>query len=68
MTITREILAGAPGPKRDIVLVNAAPAIVAAGLADGFVEAMGLATTSIDSGRAQEVLEKAVAFSRGERE
>lgn len=68
VTITREILAGAPGPKRDIVLVNAAPAIVAAGLADGFVEAMGLATTSIDSGRAQEVLEKAVAFSRGERE
>ncbi|MDJ0953081.1 MAG: anthranilate phosphoribosyltransferase [Acidimicrobiia bacterium] len=68
VAITTEILDGAQGPKRDIVLVNAAPAIVAAGLADGFVEAVGLATTSIDSGRAREVLERAVAFSRGERE
>jgi anthranilate phosphoribosyltransferase len=65
IAITRAILEGDLGPKRDITLVNAAPAIVAAGLADGFTEAMELATRSVDSGRAQEVLEAAVTFSGG---
>lgn len=67
IAIAREILDGRTGPKRDIALVNAAPAIVAAGLADGFVEAMDLATRSVDSGRAKEVLEAAITFSRRER-
>ncbi len=65
IAITRGILAGDDGPKRDIALVNAAPAIVAGGLAEGFVEAMELAAGSVDTGRAQEVLEAAVAFSGG---
>ncbi len=65
IAITQEILAGGAGPKRDIALVNAAPAIVAAGLADGFVDAMELAAQSVDSGRAQEVLKAAVTFSGG---
>ena len=64
MSITRAILDGETGPKRDIALVNAAPAIVAAGLANGFVEGMALAAESVDSGKARTVLEKAVAFSR----
>jgi anthranilate phosphoribosyltransferase len=63
MAITRAILDGVAGPKRDIALVNAAPAIVAAGLADGFVDAMALAAESVDSGKAKNVLEEAVAFS-----
>jgi anthranilate phosphoribosyltransferase len=63
MAITRAILDGVAGPKRDIALVNAAPAIVAAGLADGFVDAMALAAESVDSGKAKTVLEEAVAFS-----
>ncbi len=63
--ITLDVLGGAPGPKRDIALVNAAPAIVAAGLADGFTEGMELAIQSLDSGDAMAVLERAVAFSRG---
>ncbi len=62
--ITLDVLAGVPGPKRDIALINAAPAIVAAGLADGFTEAMELAIQSLDSGDAMAVLERAVAFSR----
>ncbi len=66
VAITRSILDGAIGPKRDITLVNAAPAIVAAGLAEGFVEAMSLAAQSIDSGDAKVVLEEAVAFSAKE--
>jgi anthranilate phosphoribosyltransferase len=65
--ITRSILEGASGPKRDIALVNAAPAIVAARLAEGFVEAMDLARQSIDSGDAIAVLEGAIAFSAGGR-
>jgi anthranilate phosphoribosyltransferase len=43
--------------------VNAAPAIVAAGLADGFVEAMAVAADSVDTGKAGRVLEAAIAFS-----
>ncbi len=58
------ILDGVPGPKRDIAVVNAAPAIVVAGLADGFVEAVDLAKESIDSGGARAVLDRAIAFTR----
>ena len=45
---------------------NAAPAIVVAGLADGFTEAMDLAAVSIDSGDAAAVLERAIAFRQEE--
>jgi anthranilate phosphoribosyltransferase len=64
IAITRAILEGIPGPKRDIALVNASPAIVAAGLAGGFVEAMALADESIESGDALAVLEEVIAFSK----
>ncbi len=63
--ITLGVLGGEPGPKRDIALINAAPAIVAAGLADGFTEAMALAIQTVDSGDALAVLERAVAFPNG---
>ncbi|MEN8234763.1 MAG: anthranilate phosphoribosyltransferase [Actinomycetota bacterium] len=58
------ILDGRTGPKRDIAVVNAAPAIVVAGLADGFVEAVDLANESIDSGDARAVLDRAIAFTQ----
>ncbi len=58
--ITRAILAGEPGPKRDIALINALPAIVAFGLAEGFAEAFALAAESIDSGAAAGVLAETV--------
>ena len=60
--ILLRILDGVPGPKRDIAVVNAAPAIVVAGLADGFVEAVDLAKESIDSGGARAVFDRSVAF------
>jgi len=63
LAITRAILGGEKGPKRDIVLVNAAPAIVAAGLADGFTVAMEIAERAVDSGSAADVLERAAALS-----
>lgn len=61
--ITRAVLSGDPGPHRDIALINAAPAIVVAGIADGFTEGIELAAQAIDSGDAGGVLERAVALS-----
>lgn len=51
-TIIREILAGTKSPRRDIVLLNAAAALVAAGKADHLADALPLAAQSIDSGAA----------------
>ena len=59
----RAILAGAPGAYRDTVLLNAAAALVVAGLADDLAEGARLAAASIDEGRAGERLERLVAVS-----
>jgi anthranilate phosphoribosyltransferase len=61
--ITRDILKGRKGPKRDIVCLNAAPAFVAAGKAPTLQEGFVLAGKAIDSGAACEKLEKLVAFT-----
>jgi anthranilate phosphoribosyltransferase len=50
--IARGILEGERGPRRDIVLVNASAALVAAGQAGNFIEGVTLAAESIDSGAA----------------
>ncbi|HVR32217.1 MAG TPA: anthranilate phosphoribosyltransferase [Acidimicrobiia bacterium] len=63
VVITRAILAGEQGPKRDAAVVNAAPALVVAGLAEGFVDGVQLAAATIDSGAAEAVLERAVSVS-----
>ena len=55
-TILRELLDGAGGPKRDIVLLNASAAIVAAGNAAGFKEGIEVARKSINSGDARQKL------------
>jgi anthranilate phosphoribosyltransferase len=47
--IIRRILSGEPGPRRDIVIINAAAALVAAGVARDFREGAELATRAIDS-------------------
>jgi anthranilate phosphoribosyltransferase len=62
--IARSVLEGENGPRRDVVLVNAAAALVAAGSAEDFASAMALAARSIDSGAALERLEALKAFSR----
>ncbi len=61
--IIREILSGRKSPKRDVVLLNAAAALVAAGRADHVAEALPLAARSIDSGAAAEKLEAMVRFT-----
>lgn len=62
-TILVEILRGEKGPKRDIVLLNAAPALVAAKKAKTLNEAIFLAAESIDSGRAYQKLKQLIEFS-----
>ncbi len=56
--IARQVLDGASGPERDIVLVNAAAGLIAAGLARDFGAAMTLAARSIDSGQARARLDQ----------
>jgi anthranilate phosphoribosyltransferase len=60
----REIFAGARGPKREAVLLNAAGAIAAAGGARDLADGYGLAAAAVDSGAAGERLEQLIAFSR----
>jgi len=61
--IIRDVLAGEPGPRRDAVLLNAAGALVAAGLADDFIDGIALGAETIDSGAAHSRLEALVAFA-----
>lgn len=62
--IIQEILSGKKSPCRDVVLLNAAATLVAAGRANHLSEAMPMATKSIDSGAAQAKLEGLVAFTQ----
>jgi len=55
--IAQAVLAGERGPQRDIVLVNASAALVAAGRARDFLEGIQLAAESIDSGAARAKVE-----------
>src|SRR5579883_1559407 len=61
--IARAVLEGRPGPQRDIVLVNASAALVAAGKASDFREGMRLAARSVDSGAALRKVELLAAFT-----
>lgn len=61
--IATAILQGEKGPARDIVVVNAAAALVAAGKAQGFAEGAALASQSLDSGAAWRILQQLIAFS-----
>jgi anthranilate phosphoribosyltransferase len=59
------ILEGEAGPARDIVVVNAAAALVAAGVAANFREAAGLASFVISSAAASDKLASLAAFTSG---
>lgn len=61
--ITRDILAGKPGPKRDAVLMNAGAALYMAGKTDSIQAGIDLAKEIIDSGKAAAQLEKFVELS-----
>lgn len=63
--IVREIFAGAPGPRRDAVLLNASAALVAAGRAADLREGLATAAAAIDDGRAGDTLDRLVRASQG---
>jgi anthranilate phosphoribosyltransferase len=59
----REVLAGRPGPQRDIVVLNAAAGLVALERAAALAEGVALAADAVDSGAARERLERFVAVT-----
>ena len=61
--ITRSILRGETGPKRNAVLLNAGAALYIAGKAASFADGVAMAGELIDSGAAMEVLEKFIEVS-----
>lgn len=62
--IIRRVLAGDAGPRRDIVLMNAAAALVVGGVAGDLKAGVALAAQSIDSGAAAAKLEALIARSQ----
>ena len=62
--IAREVLSGAKGPRRDVVLLNASAALRAAGIAKDWKDGLGLAAEAIDSGRASDVLQRWAKISQ----
>lgn len=64
--IVKEVLGGVQGPRRDVVLLNSAAALRAAGLADDWRSAVALAAETIDRGRAGAALERWVTATKAE--
>jgi anthranilate phosphoribosyltransferase len=65
-SIIREVLGGKKSPRRDVVLLNSAAALVAAGRADHLAEGVPLAAQSIDSGAAAATLAALIRFTKTE--
>jgi len=63
--IIRRILNGERSPRRDVVLLNAAASLVAAGHADRIQDAVPVAAYAIDSGHARQRLQLLVEFTKG---
>jgi anthranilate phosphoribosyltransferase len=64
--LIREVLSGKKSARRDVVLLNAAAALVAAGRADHLRDGVPLAAQAIDTGAAQGKLEALIAFTARE--
>ncbi len=64
LRMIRSVLSGEAGPARDIVCLNAGAAIHVAGLAEHLQEGIDKAAESIDSGRAQQVLDRLVSCTQ----
>ncbi len=62
--IIKSILKGADSPKRDVVVLNSAAALIVAGLSPDFEAGIEMAADSIDGGRANKTLERLVEFTK----
>src|ERR1700687_1916348 len=65
--IIRKIFAGEAGPLRDIVVINAAAALVACGAANNFLDGARLAGGVLSSGAAEEKLSALTIFTKAQR-
>jgi anthranilate phosphoribosyltransferase len=65
--IVREVLSGKKSPRRDVVVLNSAAALVAAGCADRLADGIPVAEKSIDSGAAAAKLEVLVRVTSAHR-
>jgi len=61
--ITRDILSGREGPRQQLVLVNAAPVLVACGKAATLQDGVALARTIVQSGAAMDKLERLIKWT-----
>ncbi|MBT3822674.1 MAG: anthranilate phosphoribosyltransferase, partial [Nitrospinaceae bacterium] len=61
--ILRSILGGEKGPARDVVLLNASAALMAAGKVENLTEGVAMAAESIDSGKASGALDRLIEVS-----
>jgi anthranilate phosphoribosyltransferase len=59
----RTIFEGETGPRRDVVIINSAAALVVAGIAEDFQEAASMSAKALSSGAALEKLERLKAFT-----
>jgi anthranilate phosphoribosyltransferase len=64
--LLRQVLRGEPGPRRDVVLLNAAAVFTAAGKVADLRDGIEMARESIDSGRAMGKLKELIRFSTRE--
>jgi anthranilate phosphoribosyltransferase len=55
--ILRVIFSGEPGPRRDVVVINAAAVLITAGLAANFLDGVRLAQDTIDAGKVSRLIE-----------
>lgn len=62
--LLRQVLDGETGARREVVLLNAAAAVLAAGRAQDWPQAVTVARESVDSGRARKILDLLVETSR----
>jgi len=62
--IIRSVLSGEKGPSRDVVLLNAAAALVAGDLADTLAQGLSMAAKAIDDGRAMRKLQQLIDYTQ----
>jgi len=62
--VTIDIMKGEKGPRRDIVIMNAAAALIAGGRAEGLRDAVRVASDAIDSGAAMNKVEEIRSFCK----
>ncbi len=63
-TLLRQVLEGEVGPRREVVVLNAAAAVLSAGKADEWRPAIAVARESLDSGRANQALGRLIEASK----